>query len=91
MLLLVRLLGEPGNFKRTANRHDYALKPFGRTVMNELKDSGIDVIAIGKISDIYDGEGVTKSLRTKSNMDGMDKLVETLNMDFTGIKLLKFS
>jgi phosphopentomutase len=81
-------IGEPGNFKRTPNRHDYALKPFGRTVMNELKDAGYDVIAIGKISDIYDGEGVTKSLRTVSNMDGMDKLVETLEMDFTGISFL---
>jgi phosphopentomutase len=56
--------------------------------MSELKDSGFDVIAIGKISDIYDGEGVTKSLRTVSNMDGMDKLVETLDMDFTGISFL---
>ena len=81
-------LGEPGNFKRTSNRHDYALKPFDRTVMSELKDAGLDVIAIGKISDIYDGEGVTKSLRTVSNMDGMDKLVETLDMDFTGISFV---
>lgn len=81
-------VGEPGSFKRTSNRHDYALKPFDRTVMNELKDSGLDVIAIGKISDIYDGEGVTQSLRTISNMDGMDKLVETLDMDFTGLSFL---
>jgi phosphopentomutase len=81
-------LGEPGNFKRTSNRHDYALKPFDLTVMSELKDAGLDVIAIGKISDIYDGEGVTQSLRTVSNMDGMDKLVETLDMDFTGISFL---
>jgi len=81
-------LGSPGEFKRTANRHDYALKPFGRTVMNELKDSGYDVLAIGKISDIYDGEGVTQSLRTVSNMDGMDKLLDTLNMDFTGLSFL---
>jgi phosphopentomutase len=81
-------LGEPGNFKRTSNRHDYALKPFDRTVLSELKDSGYDVIAIGKISDIYDGEGITQSLRTVSNMDGMDKLVETLDMDFTGISFL---
>ncbi|MFP7472053.1 phosphopentomutase [Niallia taxi] len=81
-------VGEPGSFKRTANRHDYALKPFERTVMNELKDSGFDSIAIGKISDIYDGEGVTKSLRTVSNMDGMDKLLETLHMDFTGLSFL---
>ncbi|MCM3586439.1 phosphopentomutase [Mesobacillus maritimus] len=81
-------VGTPGDFKRTANRHDYALKPFGRTVMNELQDGGLDVIAIGKISDIYDGEGVTKSLRTVSNMDGMDKLLETLEMDFTGLSFL---
>jgi len=81
-------LGEPGNFKRTPNRHDYALKPFDRTVMSELKDAGFDVIAIGKISDIYDGEGVTQSLRTVSNMDGMDKLVETFDMDFTGISFV---
>ncbi|PKG21887.1 phosphopentomutase [Niallia nealsonii] len=81
-------VGEPENFKRTANRHDYALKPFDRTVMNELKDNKLDCIAIGKISDIYDGEGVTQSLRTVSNMDGMDKLVETLQMDFTGLSFL---
>jgi phosphopentomutase len=81
-------IGQPGNFKRTANRHDYALKPFGRTVMNELKDSGYDVIAIGKISDIYDGEGVTKSLRTVSNMDGMDKVLETIDMEFTGLSFV---
>lgn len=81
-------IGQPGEFKRTANRHDYALKPFDRTVMNELKDGGLDVLAIGKISDIYDGEGVTKSLRTVSNMDGMDKLLETMDMDFTGLSFL---
>ncbi|WP_145523857.1 phosphopentomutase [Virgibacillus sp. SK37] len=81
-------VGEPGHFERTPNRHDYALKPFGRTVMNELKDADYDVIAIGKISDIYDGEGVTKSLRTVSNMDGMDKLLETMDMNFTGLSFL---
>ncbi|WP_318508511.1 phosphopentomutase [Bacillus sp. T3] len=81
-------IGEPGNFQRTSNRHDYALKPFGRTVMNELADSGFDVVAIGKISDIYDGEGVTKSLRTVSNMDGMDKLIESFDMDFTGLSFV---
>ncbi|MDO3410242.1 phosphopentomutase [Saccharibacillus sp. CPCC 101409] len=81
-------LGEPGAFKRTSNRHDYALKPFGRTTMNELKDSGFDVIALGKISDIYDGEGVTRSVRTVSNMDGMDKLVEELHKPFHGLSFL---
>ncbi|WP_211749846.1 phosphopentomutase [Paenibacillus sp. Marseille-Q4541] len=81
-------LGQSGNFKRTSNRHDYALKPYGRTVMNELKDAGLDVLAIGKISDIYDGEGVTTSLRTVSNMDGMDKLMETIHTDFIGLSFL---
>ncbi|MCR2820296.1 phosphopentomutase [Lederbergia panacisoli] len=81
-------IGEPGNFKRTANRHDYALKPFDKTVMNELKDSGLDVIAIGKINDIYDGEGITKAVRTVSNMDGVDKLVEVMDQDFTGLSFV---
>ncbi|RKO62080.1 phosphopentomutase [Caldibacillus debilis] len=81
-------VGTPGHFVRTANRHDYALKPFSRTVMNELKDAGFEVIAIGKISDIYDGEGVTKHMRTVSNMDGMDKLLQSMDMEFTGLSFL---
>ncbi|MBM7584421.1 phosphopentomutase [Bacillus pakistanensis] len=81
-------VGEPGNFKRTANRHDYALKPFNRTVMNELKDSGYDVVAIGKISDIYNGEGVTEALRTKSNKDGMDQFIQAFDKTFTGLSFL---
>lgn len=81
-------IGSPGNFKRTSNRHDYALKPFGRTTMNELKDSGFDVIAIGKISDIYNGEGVTESIRTKNNTDGMDKFSEVVRRDFNGISFI---
>ncbi|OLS36038.1 phosphopentomutase [Alkalihalophilus pseudofirmus] len=81
-------IGMPGLWKRTANRHDYALKPFERTVMNELKDSGLDSIALGKISDIYDGEGITEAIRTVSNDDGMEKLVGTMSKDFTGISFL---
>src|SRR5699024_1737460 len=81
-------VGEPGDCTRTSNRHDYALKPFGKTVMNELKDKDYDVIALGKINDIYDGEGVTEAIRTKDNMDGMDKLVETVQRDFTGLSFL---
>lgn len=81
-------VGEVGQFKRTANRHDYALKPFGRTTMNELKDAGLDVIALGKISDIYDGEGITEGIRTVSNMDGMDKLAETMDKPFNGLSFL---
>lgn len=81
-------IGEPGNFIRTSNRHDYALKPFGRTVMNELQDAGLDVIALGKINDIFNGEGITSTERTKDNMDGMDKFITTLDKDFTGISFL---
>lgn len=81
-------IGEPGNFVRTSNRHDYALKPFGRTTMNELKDAGLEVIAIGKISDIFNGEGVTQSIRTKNNMDGMDRFAEVVRRDFIGISFL---
>lgn len=76
------------DFVRTANRHDYALKPFGRTVMNHLQDGGYDTIAIGKIADIFDGEGITEAIRTTSNMDGMDKLVSVLEREFQGISFI---
>lgn len=81
-------VGAIGNWERTPNRHDYALKPFERTVMNELTDQGIDSIAIGKISDIYDGEGITEAIRTVSNEDGMTKLVETIQKPFTGLSFV---
>lgn len=80
--------GEPDHFERTANRHDYALKPFGHTVMNELKDQHYDVIALGKINDIYDGEGVTDAIRTKDNTDGVDKLVQVMDLSFKGLAFL---
>ncbi|AMO34495.1 phosphopentomutase [Lysinibacillus sphaericus] len=81
-------IGTPGDFSRTSNRHDYALKPFGRTTMNVLKDAGLDVIAIGKISDIFNGEGVTDAVRTKNNTDGMDKFAEVVRRDFHGMSFL---
>ena len=56
--------------------------------MNSLQDGGYDVIAIGKINDIFDGEGVTEAIRTKDNMDGMDKLLEVMKKDFTGMSFL---
>ena len=77
-----------GDFKRTPNRHDYALKPFGRTVLNELKDAGQEVIAIGKINDIYVGEGVTEAILTKSNEDGMNQLLNVMARDFSGLAFL---
>jgi phosphopentomutase len=81
-------IGLPGNFVRTSNRHDYALSPFGRTTMNEMKDAGLDVIAIGKISDIFNGEGVTEAIRTKNNTDGMDQLNKVVRSDFHGMSFL---
>ncbi|MCM3721980.1 phosphopentomutase [Solibacillus isronensis] len=81
-------VGEPGNFTRTSNRHDYALTPFGRTTMAEMKDANLDVIAIGKISDIFNGDGVTEAIRTKDNTDGMDKMLEVVRRDFHGISFL---
>lgn len=81
-------IGTSGDFSRTSNRHDYALKPFGRTTMNVLKDAGLDVIAIGKISDIFNGEGVTDAVRTKNNTDGMDKFAEVVRRDFHGMSFL---
>lgn len=78
-------VGEPGNFKRTSNRHDYALDPFGKTVLDSLKDYGKAVIAIGKINDIFNGQGITESVRTKSNMDGVDQLLTVMKQDFTGL------
>lgn len=81
-------VGRPGNFTRTTNRHDYALKPFARTVMNELKDANYDVIAIGKIEDIYNGEGITDSVRTTGNMDGVDKLLDVMKSDFNGLSFV---
>lgn len=78
-------IGEPGSFKRTSNRHDYALKPFSPTVMNALQDIGKDVVAVGKISDIFNNEGVTKAVRTKSNMDGVDKLLIEMETEFEGL------
>ena len=74
-----------GEFKRTANRHDYALKPYGETVLNVLKDAGYDVISVGKIFDIFDGEGLTESNKSKSSVHGMEQTIEIAKRDFTGL------
>ncbi|GEK90963.1 phosphopentomutase [Alkalibacterium kapii] len=78
-------VGEPGNFTRTSNRHDYALSPFGDTVLDSLKEDGKDVIAVGKINDIFNGQGITDSVRTKSNMDGVDQLLKVMDREFNGM------
>ena len=74
-----------GEFKRTANRHDYALKPYGPTALNALKDAGYDVISVGKIFDIFDGEGLTESNKSKSSVHGMEQTIEIAKRDFTGL------
>ena len=74
-----------GEFKRTSNRHDYALKPYGRTALNALKDKGYDVISVGKIADIFDGEGITESNKSKSSVHGMEQTIEIAQKDFTGL------
>lgn len=74
------------NFIRTSNRHDYALSPFAPTYLDNLKEAGYDVIAIGKINDIFNGQGITYFEKTKSNIDGMDKTINIAkNVDFTGL------
>ena len=74
-----------GEFKRTSNRHDYALKPFGKTVLNSLKDEGYDVISVGKINDIFDTEGITKAVKSNSSVHGMEQTIEFAKEDFTGL------
>ena len=74
-----------GEFRRTSNRHDYALKPYGATVLNALKESGYDVISVGKIADIFDGEGITESNKSKSSVHGMEQTIELAGRDFTGL------
>ena len=74
------------NFKRTPNRHDLALSPTGRTAMDDLKDAGYETSCVGKISDIFNNVGVTRTVKTVSNSDGMQKTLDQVkNLDFTGL------
>ena len=74
-----------GEFKRTSNRHDYALKPYGKTCLDALKEAGLDVISVGKIFDIFDGEGLTESNKSRSSVHGMEQALEIMGRDFTGL------
>lgn len=78
-------IGEPGNFTRTANRHDFALDPPSPTTLDNLKNHNFDVLAIGKISDIFNNCGITKATKTKDNTDGIEKIKEATKIDFTGL------
>lgn len=74
-----------GEFVRTSNRHDYAIKPFGKTALNVLQENNYDVIAIGKINDIFNGEGITKFYKSKSSVHGMEQTIEMAGVGFTGL------
>ncbi|HIX30247.1 MAG TPA: phosphopentomutase [Candidatus Blautia stercoravium] len=74
-----------GEFKRTANRHDYALKPYGKTALDSLKEAGLSVISVGKIYDIFDGQGLTESNKSKSSVYGMEQTIDIAKRDFTGL------
>ena len=74
-----------GEFVRTANRHDYALKPYGRTALDALKDAGYAVISVGKIYDIFDGQGLTESNKSKSSVHGMEQTIAIAGREFTGL------
>ena len=74
-----------GEFKRTSNRHDYALKPYGKTVLDALKAKGLDVVSVGKIRDIFDGEGITEAHKSKSSVHGMEQAIELAQGSFHGL------
>ncbi|MBQ1295345.1 MAG: phosphopentomutase [Clostridiales bacterium] len=78
-------VGEPGNFTRTANRHDFSLSAPSSTMLDLLKNEGYDVISIGKIYDLFAGRGLTESNPTKGNTDGINKTIEMMDHDFNGL------
>lgn len=78
-------VGEVGNFSRTSNRHDYSLNPIHETMLDKIKNCGLEVKAVGKIFDIFSGQGITDHIHTKNNMDGVDKTLEYIKQDFKGL------
>lgn len=74
-----------GEFKRTSNRHDYAVPPFGKTVLDALKEKGLDVISVGKINDIFSGCGITEVFHSDSSVHGMEQTIEQAKRDFHGL------
>ena len=74
-----------GEFVRTANRHDYAIKPYEPTVLNLLNEKGYDVIGVGKINDIFSGEGITQTHKSQSSVHGMDQTIEIAKGEFEGL------
>jgi len=78
-------VGSPGSFKRTANRHDYSVPPFRPTILTVLRDNGFTVAAVGKINDIFAGQGISSSVHTNDNMDGVDNILALLREEFKGL------
>ncbi|PKM95768.1 MAG: phosphopentomutase [Firmicutes bacterium HGW-Firmicutes-1] len=78
-------IGEPGSFKRTSNRRDYSLLPPNKTILDLVKESGKDVIAVGKIEDIFCGQGITEAVHTKDNMDGVDQTIQYMKQNNSGL------
>lgn len=77
--------GKPGDFRRTARRHDFSLKPTGNTVLDLLKEKQINVTAVGKVEDIFDGEGITSAVHTRGNTDGLDQALKLLRSTTEGL------
>ncbi len=78
-------VGKPGEFKRTANRHDFSLAPPRLTILDLLKENGLAVLAVGKINDIFAARGITESVHTKNNMDGVDKTKDFIKQNKKGL------
>lgn len=78
-------IGTPGNFTRTSNRRDFSLNPPEETVLDIAKKHNLDVIAVGKIEDIFNGQGITEAIHTKDNMAGIEETINYLNRDSKGI------
>ena len=76
---------QDGVYKRSDKRHDYSLTPPSPTAMDAIKDAGLDVVAIGKITDIFAGRGVTETIYTKGNRDGIEKTLEAMGRDVNGL------
>lgn len=83
--------GKPGKFKFTNERQDYAVKPPKKTVLDFLKEHNYSVIAIGKISEIFDGEGITKTMKASTNIDVINKLTDVMEKNFTGLCIANLS
>lgn len=88
---IARIIARPyigkkaGEFARTSNRRDYSLNPFEPTVLDTIKDAGLDVIGVGKIEDIFNGQGITEAIHTKDNMDGVDETIKYINNENNGL------